>query len=78
VHPPVSAFRLTKTVKSVGLRLFNQQASGIAHLKCKHLSAYYRFIKLELDVAPCVGVTASDDDSAHGLMKGGPIIEVWH
>jgi hypothetical protein len=23
----------------------------------------------------CVGVTASEDDSAHGLMKGGPIIE---
>ena len=57
---------------------FYKQASGIAHLKCRYLSAHYRFIKLELDVAPCVGVTASEDDSAHGLMKGGPIIEVWH
>jgi hypothetical protein len=33
--------------------------------KCKHLSAHYTFIKLELDLAPCIGVSASEDDSAH-------------
>jgi hypothetical protein len=58
--------------------IINKHPGLIAHLKCIHLSAHYRFIKLELDVAPCVGVTASEDDSAHGLMMGGPIIEVWH
>jgi hypothetical protein len=78
VHPPVLAFMLTKNCKVCWASTFDKQASGIAHLLCKHLSAHYRLIKLELDVAPCVGVTASEDDFAHGLMKGGSIIEVWH
>jgi hypothetical protein len=54
-----------------------QSLLGFDFIINKHL-ACTPLVKLALDVAPCVGATVSENVSVHGLMKGGPIIEVWH
>jgi hypothetical protein len=73
-----ACFRIQTHQNMQSLLGFDFVINKCKHHKCKHLSAHYRFIKLALDVAPCVGATVSEDDSAHGIMKSGPIIEVWH
>jgi hypothetical protein len=49
---------------------------GLHTISAKPVSTL-QVIKLVLDVATFV-VAVSELSSAHGLMEGGPIIEVWH